>query len=74
MHIHTHICVCSPLLPLLLADVFIIIAAKSSESSSSSQWRIGVYGGVEQSNVFVVICSKGRKTPFRITLAMEKEE
>jgi hypothetical protein len=29
---------------------------------------------VEQSNVFIVISSTGRKTPFRIALAMEKEE
>jgi|Tabmets5t2r1_1033131.scaffolds.fasta_scaffold104260_1 hypothetical protein len=29
---------------------------------------------VEQSNVFIVISSTGRKTPFRIALTMEKEE
>ena len=32
------------------------------------------YGGIEQSTVFVVILVIGRKTPFRIALAMEKEE
>jgi hypothetical protein len=29
---------------------------------------------VKQSNVFIVMSSTGRKTPFRIALAMEKEE
>ena len=29
---------------------------------------------VEQSNVFIAISSTGRKTPFRIAPAMEKEE
>jgi hypothetical protein len=29
---------------------------------------------VEQSNVFIVISSTGRKTPFGIAFAMEKEE
>jgi hypothetical protein len=29
---------------------------------------------VEQSNVFIAISSTGRKTPFRIAFAMEKEE
>ena len=33
-----------------------------------------VYGSMEQSNVFIVTSSTGRKTPFRIALAMEKEE
>jgi hypothetical protein len=55
----------------LLADVFIIAAIIREFIISIEDWW---YGGVEQSNVFVVICSKGRKTPFRITLAMEKEE
>jgi hypothetical protein len=63
--IHTHICV-ALFAPLLLAGVY----CSSNHQSSSSQWRIGM--AVEQSNVFIVISSTGRKTPFRMHLQWKK--